>query len=103
MDVAKSIGADVPFCLFNTPSRSEGIGEKLTPIEVNKEYYVLLIKPKRGLSTKEVYVKYDEVGSSSNPNVDKSNVPIPLEFNCISAAIVSFTYKIKYCVNDPFF
>ena len=69
LEVAKSIGADVPFCLFNTPSRSEG--EKLTPIIVQKEYFVLLIKPKRGLSTKEVYVKYDEVGSSSNPNVDK--------------------------------
>ena len=71
LEVAKSIGADVPFCLFNTPSRSEGIGEKLTPIVVSKEYYVLLIKPKRGLSTKEVYVKYDEVGSSANSDVDE--------------------------------
>ena len=71
LSIAKSIGADVPFCLYNIPSRSEGIGEKLTPIIVKKDYYVLIIKPKRGLSTKEVYSKYDEVGSSSNPQVDK--------------------------------
>ena len=53
LSIAKSIGADVPFCLYNISSRSEGI------------------EPKRGLSTKEVYSKYDEVGSSSNPQVDK--------------------------------
>ena len=58
LSIAKSIGADVPFCLYNIPSRSEGIGEKLTPIIVKKDYYVLIIKPKRGLSTKEVYSKY---------------------------------------------
>lgn len=70
IELAKSIGADVPFFLKNNPARVEGIGEKLTPIKIKNKYYVLLIKPKNGLSTKDVYAKYDEVGSDNHADVD---------------------------------
>lgn len=70
IELAKSIGADVPFFLKNNPARVEGIGEKLTPIKIKNKYYVLLIKPKNGLSTKDVYAKYDEVGSDKHADVD---------------------------------
>ena len=49
------IGADVPFCLKNVPAHVEGIGEKITPIKIKKQYNVLVIKPKQGLSTKNVF------------------------------------------------
>ena len=70
IELAKSIGADVPFFLKNNPARVEGIGEKLTPIKIKNKYYALLIKPKNGLSTKDVYAKYDEVGSDNHADVD---------------------------------
>ena len=54
------IGADVPFCLKNTPAHVEGIGEKITPIKVKKQYNVLIIKPKQGLSTKDVFNACDK-------------------------------------------
>ena len=54
------IGADVPFCLKNVPAHVEGIGEKITPIKVKKQYSVLVIKPKQGLSTKEVFTACDK-------------------------------------------
>ena len=54
------IGADVPFCLKNVPAHVEGIGEKITPINVKKQYFVLIIKPKQGLSTKEVFTECDK-------------------------------------------
>ena len=54
------IGADVPFCLKNVPAHVEGIGEKITPIKVKKQYDVLIIKPKQGLSTKDVFVESDK-------------------------------------------
>ena len=54
------IGADVPFCLKNVPAHVEGIGEKITPIKVKKQYFVLIIKPKQGLSTKEVFGECDK-------------------------------------------
>lgn len=71
IELAKSIGADVPFFLNNTPARVQGIGEKLTPIKIKNKYYVLLIKPAKGLSTKEVYAKYDELGSDNHADVEK--------------------------------
>lgn len=64
--LGKEIGADVPFCLFNEPSRAQGIGEVLSPIKVNKKYYVVLIKPERGLSTKKVFAKFDELENEKN-------------------------------------
>ena len=54
------IGADVPFCLKNVPAHVEGIGEKITPIKVKKQYFVLIIKPKQGLSTKVVFTECDK-------------------------------------------
>ena len=54
------IGADVPFCLKNVPAHVEGIGERITPIKVKKQYFVLIIKPKQGLSTKEVFTESDK-------------------------------------------
>lgn len=55
IDIAKSIGADVPFCLFGKPAIVQGIGEKLTFIRPKHQYNVLIIKPSTGLSTKQVF------------------------------------------------
>ena len=54
-ELGVSLGADVPFCLFNAPAHVEGIGEKITPIKVKNQYYVLLMKPSKGLSTQIVF------------------------------------------------
>ena len=54
------LGADVPFCMKNTVAHVEGIGERVTPIKMAKQYFVLVIKPKQGLSTKEVFEESDK-------------------------------------------
>lgn len=61
IEVGKSLGADVPFCLFNKPAHVEGIGEKLDYIKLKKRFYVLIVKPKKGLSTKEVFDLSDTI------------------------------------------
>lgn len=70
IEVAKRIGSDVPYCLFNKPSRCKGMGEELTPIEIKDKYYVLLIKPKKGIVTAEAYRKYDELSDKEYSNID---------------------------------
>lgn len=51
-EMAKKIGADVPFFLYNTPCLGEGIGEKLTPIKLDlSRYFFLLIMPDIKIST----------------------------------------------------
>lgn len=54
------LGADVPFCMKNLPSHVQGIGEKVTPIALKKQFNVLVIKPKQGLSTKRVFEESDK-------------------------------------------
>lgn len=60
LNLAVSLGADVPFCLLNTPAHVEGIGEKVSPIKVKKPFYVILMKPSQGLSTKRVFEASDK-------------------------------------------
>ena len=55
MEIGKTLGCDIPFFVKCKPARCQGIGEKLTPIEIKNNYYVLLVKPEAGCSTKEVY------------------------------------------------
>lgn len=69
--VAKQVGADVPFCLFNKPSRCKGIGEELEPIQIKNKYYVLLVKPKKGISTEEAYKRYDLYSEKEHANIDE--------------------------------
>ena len=59
IELSKSIGADVPYFLYNQPARVEGIGEKVTPIKIKHKYYVLLVKPDEGLATKSVFDECD--------------------------------------------
>lgn len=68
-ELAMKIGADVPFCLYDKPSRVGGIGEVLTPISVGYSYPVLIVKPNIGLSTKSVYEAFDMVGEVRHPDI----------------------------------
>ncbi len=40
-----ALGADVPFFLFGRSAWAEGIGERLSPIEVPRRWYVVLVPP----------------------------------------------------------
>jgi len=50
------LGADCAFFVYNVPCFAEGIGDKLTPIELDlKGTRIVMIKPEEGVSTKEAY------------------------------------------------
>lgn len=50
------LGADCPFFIYNRPCFAEGIGDKLTPIELDmKGIRIVLIKPEESVSTREAY------------------------------------------------
>ena len=68
--LATPFGADIPFFIPCKPSRCGGIGEKLSPIEIKKNYHVLLVKPEEGCSTKEVF-KIADKKAYPQVNIDK--------------------------------
>ena len=55
INLGKTLGCDIPFFIKCKPARVRGVGEVLTPISIKNNYYVLLVKPDAGCSTKEVY------------------------------------------------
>lgn len=59
IDIGKKVGADVPFCLLNRPAYVEGIGEKITPFTCDPDFELLLVKPRKGVSTKEAFAIVD--------------------------------------------
>lgn len=72
IDIAKQVGADVPFFIKNQPCRVEGIGEKLTPISIQKNYFALLVKPFLGCSTKEIFKRFDEEKLKYSSSIEES-------------------------------
>lgn len=61
IDIAKSLGCDIPFFIKCKPSRVQGVGEILHPITIKNNYYVLIVKPEPGCSTREVYGLSDQM------------------------------------------
>ncbi len=55
LEIAKNIGADVPFFVACKPALVTGIGENLKEIKCKKKYHCLIVKPKKGLSTKSIF------------------------------------------------
>lgn len=61
IQIGVKLGADVPFFIKNVPARCTGVGEIISPISIKNDYYVLIVKPSKGLATKAVFEKADEL------------------------------------------
>lgn len=60
-EIARELGADVPFFLRDGPQLGEGDGADLTALELPQDYFVLLALPRgaRKRSTADVYAEFD--------------------------------------------
>ena len=53
---AARLGADCPFFIYNRPMLAEGIGERLSPIDISlRGYFLVLVKPEISVSTADAY------------------------------------------------
>ena len=104
IDFGVKIGADVPYCIFNKPSRIKGIGEQLEFFEMKKEYDVILVKPDQGISTVEAYKLSDKIGGE-HPDIDKvveafiNGTEIPLG-NTLEKSAIALLPVIQEIKND---
>ncbi len=58
-NIGRTIGADVVPCLYNVPVKAKGIGDIITCLDTNLNYYVVVIKPDISCDTKYMYQKID--------------------------------------------
>jgi len=59
--IGKSLGADVVPCLYNKAVLAEGIGDKITTIQTNFKYYIVIVKTNISGDTKEMYHQIDQM------------------------------------------
>ena len=69
-EVAAGLGADVPFFLWGGTALGLGRGDTIYKLVDLEEYWVVIILPRKGVSTSQAYVWHDEerqILSGSNP------------------------------------
>ena len=66
-ELAATLGADVPFFLTPGPKLAEGAGERLSPLELPQDYWVLVALPRRvhKQGTGAVYRRFDELDGAA--------------------------------------
>lgn len=57
IEIGLQLGADVPFFIKNTTAFVEGIGETISPIKLEQNYFILLVNPKIDCCTKAIFDK----------------------------------------------
>lgn len=68
LEVAAELGSDVPFCLLGGTMVGTGRGEKLVDLLSRGHFHWVVAVSARGLSTPEVFRKYDEL--DHDPQLD---------------------------------
>jgi 4-diphosphocytidyl-2-C-methyl-D-erythritol kinase len=55
LDIARSLGADVPMCLLGRTALASGVGDQLKPVHALPAAAVLLVNPRIALPTRDVF------------------------------------------------
>lgn len=68
--IGRDIGADVPFCVRGGLQRASGTGEVLTPLHAKRRFWLVVIQPCRGLSTRDVFtaLHVPQIAAETRPN-----------------------------------
>jgi 4-diphosphocytidyl-2-C-methyl-D-erythritol kinase len=69
-ELARDLGADVPFFLDPRPALVRGIGERIEPLSGLPALSLLLANPGMPLSTTEVYRAFDALGARPSARAD---------------------------------
>lgn len=66
--IALQLGSDVPFFLEKGSAFGEGRGERLTPLELNLPYWIVLVNPNIHVSTPWAYTRLSEERNGTFPH-----------------------------------
>ena len=92
LEFASGIGADVPFCVVNQLAKVTGIGETVIPLVRKLNFYVFIIKPAFGISTRELFSK---TTLSSNPDVSIDKLIKALETDDYPLFLANMTNDLE--------
>ncbi len=59
-EIAEPIGSDIPFFLFRSTALCKGHGEMVSPVKLNRQFPILLLKPAFAVSTSWAYSRWQD-------------------------------------------
>ena len=68
--IGLTLGTDVPYFFNPVPAKITGVGEIITPFACPADFRILLVKPRRGISTKVAFENLD-IASAEHPDCEK--------------------------------
>jgi 4-diphosphocytidyl-2-C-methyl-D-erythritol kinase len=74
LEIARSLGSDVPFFLAQTGALVEGTGERVTALGALPSWHVVIVKPPVAVSTAEAYRMLDRRERSVRPRNDSVSI-----------------------------
>lgn len=93
MRIGRKFGADIPYCLVDYPAYVEGIGEKITKLDLNlSKYNLLLLNPKIFIATPEVFAEGKKHGFETR---DISNILDSIRQNRMDDFISSMSNSLE--------
>jgi 4-diphosphocytidyl-2-C-methyl-D-erythritol kinase len=92
MQIGLSLGADVPIFVFGQNAWAEGIGEKLSAIDLEPNYYVVLMPPIH-VSTRDIF---------ANSTLTKDTKPLKIADFSSGAYLSNFKNDLEKVVCEEF-
>ena len=99
VEIGRTLGADVVPCLYNSAVIGEGIGDRITKINTDYKYHLVIIKPNISCSTKELFKILDE--NKQRKIVDKTEIMVKaLEKQDIKSIANNLYNRFEYVMPD---
>ena len=80
-EIGKKLGADVPVFIKGRSAFAEGVGEKLTPFEIEESYYLVVTPKNTNVSTKEIFTHPNLPRNTPKFSIDEIN-SVKLKNDC---------------------
>ncbi len=71
IELGKTLGSDVPYCLVGGTKLVEGVGDIITPLNAHPQTWVLVAKPKQSISTKLIFENLNLEKKKQVPNFEE--------------------------------
>lgn len=100
--IGLAVGADVPFCLRGGLCRVGGIGEEMTSLNCDKNYWLVIAQPCRGLSTREVFGAYALNHNAPRPHTDNAQQAlITGDISLLTASLANVLEPVSRLMRPP--
>lgn len=101
-DMAVSLGADVPVCVFGKTCRMQGIGERITPLPHFPKLFAVLVCPDITVPTRDIFKALENKNNAPLP--DPNPLQNAIEFLChqrndLQDTAVAIVPQIEECLD----